>query len=80
MSTLIKDVRYAIRRLARTPVFTLGALAIIAIAIGANTAVFTVVNQALLTPLPFDRPEEVVNVYQDSDDGTWRLSRGSFIP
>jgi len=69
VSTLIQDVRYAIRRLARTPVFSLGALAIIAIAIGANTAVFTVVNQALLVPLPFERPEEVVNVYQDSDDG-----------
>jgi putative ABC transport system permease protein len=69
MSLMANDVRYAARRLARTPMFTLGALAIMAIAIGANTAVFTVVNQMLLKPPPYERPDEVVNIYQDSDDG-----------
>jgi predicted permease len=69
MGALIQDVRYAIRRLAWTPGFTLGALVIMAIAIGANTAAFAVVNQMLFTPPPFDRPEMVVNIYQDSDDG-----------
>jgi predicted permease len=69
VGALVQDVRYAVRRLARTPVFSLGALAILAIAIGANTAVFAVVNQMLLAPPPFERPEEVVNIYQDSDDG-----------
>ena len=63
------DLRYAARRLLRTPVFTAGALAIMAIAIGANTTVFTVVNHLLLRPPPFDQPERVVNIYQDSDDG-----------
>jgi len=69
MGALIQDLRYAGRRLARTPMFTGGALLIIAMAIGANTAAFTVVNHLLLTPPPFGNPDEVVNIYQDSDDG-----------
>jgi len=69
MGGLFQDLGYALRRLARTPVFTLGALAILALAIGANTAAFTIVNRALLVPPPYDRPDEVVNIYQDSDDG-----------
>jgi predicted permease len=69
VGALLDDLRYTAGRLARTPFFTLGALAIVAIAIGANTAAFSVVNKLLLTPPPFESPEEVVNVYQDSDDG-----------
>jgi predicted permease len=69
MGALVQDVRYAARRLVRAPLFTLGALAIIALAIGANTAAFTIVNHLLLTPPPFQDPDRVVNVYQDSDDG-----------
>lgn len=69
MNALFQDLRYALRRLARTPLFTGGALIIIAMAIGANTAAFTVVNHLLLTPPPFGDPDRVVNVYQDSDEG-----------
>ncbi len=63
------DLRYAVRRLARTPVFSIGALAIMAIAIGATTTVFAGVNRVLLTPPPFEDPDQVVAIYQDSDDG-----------
>ncbi len=69
MNLVLRDLRYALRRLLRTPGFTAGALAIMAIAIGANTAVFAIVNQVLLRPPPYDQPERVVHVYQDSDDG-----------
>jgi len=69
VGALAQDVRYAVRRLVRTPLFSLGALAIMAIAIGATTAAFAVVNQFLLTPPPFERSEDVVSIYQDSDDG-----------
>ena len=69
MNAWTQDIRYAARRLMRTPVFTVGALAIMAVAIGANTAAFAVINGMLLTPPPFDRPDEVVSIYQDSDDG-----------
>ena len=69
MSTLIQDLKYAARRLGRTPLFSGGGLLIIALAIGANTAAFTVANHLLLTPPPFGDPDRVVNIYQDSDDG-----------
>jgi putative ABC transport system permease protein len=66
---LWQDIRYAARHLGRSPVFTLGAVAILAIGIGANTTVFTVVDSLLLRPQPWTNPDEVVFVYQDSDDG-----------
>jgi len=69
MSGLVQDLRYAFRRLARTPVFSLGALLIMAIAIGANTGVFALVNTMLLKAPPYGDADRVVNIYQDSDDG-----------
>ncbi|HSM04899.1 MAG TPA: ABC transporter permease [Longimicrobiales bacterium] len=69
MGAFRQDVRHAVRRLTRTPVFTLGAVLIMAVAIGANTAAFTVADRILFTPLPYDEPDRVVYIYQDSDDG-----------
>ncbi len=69
METLLQDLRYAARHLLRSPVFTLGAVALLAIGIGANTTVFTVVDALLFRPPPWSHPERVVHVYQDSDDG-----------
>ncbi len=69
MDTLLQDTRYAVRRLLRAPVFTLGAVALLAVGIGANTTVFTVVDALILRPPPWVDPERVVHVYQDSDDG-----------
>lgn len=69
MESLFKDVRHAVRRLGRTPTFTLGALALMTLAIGATTAVFALVDQLLLKPPPFAEHERVVRVYQDSDEG-----------
>ncbi len=69
MGTLLQDLRYAARHLRRSPVFTAGAVALLAVGIGANITVFTVVDSLLLRPPPWAHPEEVVHVYQDSDDG-----------
>lgn len=69
MDTLLQDIRYATRHLMRAPIFTLGAVALLAVGIGANTAVFSVVDQLLFRPPPWESPERVVHVYQDSDDG-----------
>ena len=69
MGTLLQDVRYAARHLLRSPLFTVGAVALLAIGIGANTTVFTVVDALIFRPPPWSHPEEVVHVYQDSDDG-----------
>ncbi len=63
METLLQDVRHALRRLARTPIFTASAVAILALGIGANTAAFSVVDALLFRPPPFERPEEVVWIY-----------------
>jgi putative ABC transport system permease protein len=59
---VLQDIRYAARKLARTPAFTLIAAFTLALAIGATTAIFSVIDGVLLKPLPFRDPESVVRV------------------
>jgi putative ABC transport system permease protein len=60
MSDLIRDLRFAARTLARQPALALASVATLALGIGANTAIFSVVNSALLTPPPFREPGRLV--------------------
>ncbi len=63
METLFKDIRYGARALWRRPGFTAVAVITLALGIGANTAIFSVVNATLLRPLPFKDPERVVMLW-----------------
>ena len=84
MRTLAADVRYATRVLLRTPSFALAVIAVLALGIGANTAIFSIVNTVLLRPLPFAQSESLVRIFhvppQDAFPGirTFSVSPANF--
>ena len=65
MELLLRDVRYALRTLARTPGFVAVTLLTLMLGIGANLAIFTVVHAVLLRPLPIEDPDRVVRIFDD---------------
>jgi putative ABC transport system permease protein len=73
----VRELKYAVRSLARTPGFTAVVLLTLALGVGANTAVFSIVHGVLLRPLPFERPQRLVSIweYVPDDAGVYHRSR-----
>src|SRR2546425_6696947 len=85
MERLLQDVRYGFRTLLKTPSFAIVTVLTLALGIGANTAIFSVVNGVLLKPLAYDRPEHVVAILHSgrypvapADFLDWRAQSRSF--
>ncbi|MGP8175836.1 MAG: ABC transporter permease, partial [Terracidiphilus sp.] len=63
MNTLLQDIRYALRQLRKSPGFTAVAIVVLALAIGGNTAIFTVVRELVFSPRPYPNEAQVVQIY-----------------
>lgn len=66
MSDFLRDLKFSLRSLARRPAFAAAAIATLAVGIGANSAIFSVVNAVLLRPLPYQKPADVVMLWETS--------------
>ena len=85
IDTLIQDLKYAIRSLRRTPGFAVAAIVTLALGIGANTTIFTLLDAVMFKPLNVPAPQELVALYEqpregnpDASGGTGRYTRFSY--
>ena len=71
VESLLLDLRYAVRALRKSPSFTCVAVLTLAIGVGVNTAIFSVVNAVMLRPLPFENADRLVRIYESNTQRGW---------
>ena len=69
MGTLLQDLRFGLRQLGRTPSFAITAVLTLALGIGANTAIFSLVNSLVLKPLPVENPQQIAGLASSQSHG-----------
>ena len=78
MNTLLQDIRFGIRMLTKSPSLSIVATIALALGIGANTAIFSVVNAVLLRPLPFPNPDSMVSLFETDQQRGYKSGSHSY--
>ena len=79
MNSLLQDLRYGVRSLGQRPSFTIVAVLTLALGIGANTAVFSIVNDVILTPLATEDADRLVNIIERHEQGWGNPAWSTFV-